>query len=123
MVFCNVGIDSGDTIHVREAGDCGGLGTQHGRLYIKIQVANDPVFRRDGADVHVDKKISFTQVNSFCSPSILILSIWTFESNAISHCWPQEPLYDPISVESNAISQTINDVKFFPFVWFMYHNL
>jgi len=55
------GIDSGDTIHVREAGDSGGLGTQHGSLYIKIQVANDPVFRRDGADVHVDKKISFTQ--------------------------------------------------------------
>jgi len=38
MVFCNVGIDSGDTIHVREAGDSGGLGTQHGSLYIKIQV-------------------------------------------------------------------------------------
>ncbi|XP_025813509.1 chaperone protein dnaJ 1, mitochondrial isoform X2 [Panicum hallii] len=55
------GIDSGDTIHVRDAGDSGGLGTQHGSLYIKIQVANDPVFRRDGADIHVNKKISFTQ--------------------------------------------------------------
>uniref|UniRef100_K3XWU4 CR-type domain-containing protein n=1 Tax=Setaria italica TaxID=4555 RepID=K3XWU4_SETIT len=55
------GIDSGDTIHVREAGDSGGLGTEHGSLYITIQVANDPVFTRDGADIHVDRKISFTQ--------------------------------------------------------------
>jgi DnaJ-class molecular chaperone len=30
-------------------------------LYIKLQVASDPVFVRDGADIHVDKKISFTQ--------------------------------------------------------------
>ena len=29
------------------------------------EVANDLVFKRDGADIHVDKKISFTQVNSF----------------------------------------------------------
>ncbi|CAO1947646.1 unnamed protein product [Urochloa humidicola] len=55
------GIDSGDTIHVREAGDSGGFGTEHGSLYITIQVANDPAFTRDGADIHVDKKISFTQ--------------------------------------------------------------
>nr|CAB3470010.1 unnamed protein product [Digitaria exilis] len=57
----SAGIDSGDTIHVAGAGDSGGLGTQHGSLYIKIQVANDPMFTRDGADIHVDKKISFTQ--------------------------------------------------------------
>ncbi|CAL5043805.1 unnamed protein product [Urochloa decumbens] len=55
------GIDSGDEIHVREAGDSGGFGTEHGSLYITIQVADDPVFKRDGADIHVDKKISFTQ--------------------------------------------------------------
>ncbi|CAL5051855.1 unnamed protein product [Urochloa decumbens] len=55
------GIDSGDKIHVREAGDSGGFGTEHGSLYITIQVADDPVFKRDGADIHVDKKISFTQ--------------------------------------------------------------
>ncbi|CAM0913766.1 unnamed protein product [Alopecurus aequalis] len=43
MKYANVtipaGVDSGDTIHV----------------------ASDPVFVRDGADVHVEKKISFTQ--------------------------------------------------------------
>lgn len=31
-----------------------------------IQVADDPVFTRDGADVYVDSNISFTQVR-ICS--------------------------------------------------------
>ncbi|KAE8775947.1 chaperone protein dnaJ 1, mitochondrial [Hordeum vulgare] len=65
MKYANViipaGVDSGDTIHVREAGNSGGHGAIPGSLYIKLQVASDPVFVRDGADVHVDKKISFTQ--------------------------------------------------------------
>uniref|UniRef100_A0ACD5ZQH6 Uncharacterized protein n=2 Tax=Avena sativa TaxID=4498 RepID=A0ACD5ZQH6_AVESA len=65
MKYANViipaGVDSGDTIHVREAGNSGGHGTLPGSLYIKLRVASDPVFVRDGADVHVDKKISFTQ--------------------------------------------------------------
>lgn len=55
------GLDSGDTINVSGAGDSGGLGVQSGNLHIKIQVGIDPVFTRDGADIHVDKRISFTQ--------------------------------------------------------------
>ncbi|KAF0902737.1 hypothetical protein E2562_019082 [Oryza meyeriana var. granulata] len=55
------GVDSGDTIHVPEAGHSGGHGALPGSLYIKLQVASDPLFVRDGADIHVDKKISFTQ--------------------------------------------------------------
>ncbi|XP_062233300.1 chaperone protein dnaJ 1, mitochondrial-like isoform X2 [Phragmites australis] len=65
MKYVNVtipaGIDSGDTIHVLEAGDSGGLGARPGSLYIKLKVASDPVFSRDGADIHVEKRISFTQ--------------------------------------------------------------
>ncbi|XP_062228459.1 chaperone protein dnaJ 1, mitochondrial-like [Phragmites australis] len=65
MKYVNVtipaGVDSGDTIHVPEAGNSGGLGAQPGSLYIKLQVAIDPVFVRDGADIHVEKRISFTQ--------------------------------------------------------------
>lgn len=38
LVFCNIGLDSGDTIDVPEAGDSGGLGVQSGNLHIKIQV-------------------------------------------------------------------------------------
>lgn len=55
------GVDSGDTIHVPKAGHHGGLGLRPGNLYIKLQVEKDPVFRRDGADLHVDARISFTQ--------------------------------------------------------------
>lgn len=65
MKYVNVtipaGVDSGDTIHVPEAGNSGGHGALPGSLYIKLRVASDLVFVRDGADIHVDKKISFTQ--------------------------------------------------------------
>ncbi|KAK3230995.1 hypothetical protein Dsin_002876 [Dipteronia sinensis] len=55
------GVESGDTIRVPEAGNAGGRGSQPGNLYIKLKVAKDPVFTRDGADVYVDSNISFTQ--------------------------------------------------------------
>ncbi|XP_054797192.1 chaperone protein dnaJ 1, mitochondrial isoform X3 [Prosopis cineraria] len=55
------GVDSGDTIHVPEAGHAAGRGGQPGSLYIKIKVAKDPVFARDGADIYVESNISFTQ--------------------------------------------------------------
>lgn len=54
------GVDSGDTIHVPKAGNQGGR-VHPGNLYIKLKVANDPVFLRDGADIYVDTYISFTQ--------------------------------------------------------------
>ncbi|KAK0576616.1 hypothetical protein LWI29_020582 [Acer saccharum] len=54
------GVESGDTIRVPEA-NSGGRGSQPGNLYIKLKVAKDPVFTRDGADVYVDFNISFTQ--------------------------------------------------------------
>ncbi|KAK4276851.1 hypothetical protein QN277_014955 [Acacia crassicarpa] len=55
------GVDSGDTIHVPEAGHAAGRGGRPGSLYIKIKVAKDPVFARDGADIYVESNISFTQ--------------------------------------------------------------
>ncbi|XP_031282673.1 chaperone protein dnaJ 1, mitochondrial isoform X2 [Pistacia vera] len=55
------GVDSGDTIRVPGAGNAAGRGSQPGNLFIKLKVANDPVFTRDGADVFVDSNISFTQ--------------------------------------------------------------
>ncbi|KAG4194090.1 hypothetical protein ERO13_A06G032676v2 [Gossypium hirsutum] len=55
------GVDSGDTIRVPEAGNIRRQGSQLGNLFIKIKVAADPVFTRDGADVYVDSNISFTQ--------------------------------------------------------------
>ncbi|XP_050377280.1 chaperone protein dnaJ 1, mitochondrial isoform X2 [Argentina anserina] len=55
------GVDSGDTIRVPEAGNSGPRGSQPGWLYIKLKVAKDPIFARDGADVYVDSNISFTR--------------------------------------------------------------
>ncbi|KAK9930348.1 hypothetical protein M0R45_027387 [Rubus argutus] len=57
------GVDSGDTIRVPEAGNSGPRGSQPGWLYIKLKVAEDPIFARDGADVYVDSNISFTQAS------------------------------------------------------------
>ncbi|XP_031497653.1 chaperone protein dnaJ 1, mitochondrial isoform X2 [Nymphaea colorata] len=55
------GIDSGDTIRVPRAGNSGRRGIPSGNLIIKIKVAKDPVFIRDGSDIYVDAQISFTQ--------------------------------------------------------------
>ncbi|XP_057725778.1 chaperone protein dnaJ 1, mitochondrial isoform X1 [Arachis stenosperma] len=55
------GVDTGDTIHVPEAGNAVKSGARPGSLYIKIKVAEDSVFTRDGADIYVDSNISFTQ--------------------------------------------------------------
>ncbi|XP_059638250.1 chaperone protein dnaJ 1, mitochondrial isoform X2 [Cornus florida] len=55
------GVDSGDTIRVPKAGNAGGRGIQPGNLYIKLKVAEDPIFAKDGADIYVDSNISFTQ--------------------------------------------------------------
>ncbi|ESW13225.1 hypothetical protein PHAVU_008G178400 [Phaseolus vulgaris] len=55
------GVDSGDTIHVPEGGNAAGSGGRHGSLYIKIKVAEDSIFIRDGANIYVESNISFTQ--------------------------------------------------------------
>lgn len=55
------GVGSGDTIRVPQAGNAGRQGVQPGNLYIKIKVADDPNFTRDGVDLYVDSYISFTQ--------------------------------------------------------------
>ncbi|GLT79872.1 hypothetical protein SLA2020_513430 [Shorea laevis] len=56
------GVDSGDTIRVPGAGNISRRGSHPGDLFIKLKVADDPIFSRDGAYVYVDSKISFTQV-------------------------------------------------------------
>ncbi|KAK9098045.1 hypothetical protein Syun_025090 [Stephania yunnanensis] len=55
------GIESGDTISVRGGGNSGGQRVLPGALFIKLKVAEDPMFHRDGADIYVDSHISFTQ--------------------------------------------------------------
>ncbi|XP_077214325.1 DNAJ heat shock family protein isoform X2 [Tasmannia lanceolata] len=56
------GIDSGDTIRVPKAGNSAGRGVHPGNLNIKLKVAKDSTFLRDGADIYVDSNIRFTQI-------------------------------------------------------------
>ncbi|KAL4555505.1 hypothetical protein LXL04_038126 [Taraxacum kok-saghyz] len=58
--FHELGVDSGDIISVPRAGNVGKR-SQPGTLIIKLKVAQDPVFQRDGADLYVDSNIGFTQ--------------------------------------------------------------
>ncbi|XP_048130666.1 chaperone protein dnaJ 1, mitochondrial isoform X3 [Rhodamnia argentea] len=55
------GVDSGDTIRVPGAGNAGARRRQPGNLFIKLKMAEDRTFTRDGADVYVVSEISFTQ--------------------------------------------------------------
>jgi curved DNA-binding protein len=54
------GIESGKKLRLAGKGLEGYGGTPPGDLYLKVHVAEDPVFRREGSDLLVDKEISLT---------------------------------------------------------------
>lgn len=55
------GVDDNETIKVFGSGGADPDGSQPGDLYVTIRVREDPVFRREGADIHVDAVLSITQ--------------------------------------------------------------
>ncbi|XP_057800462.1 chaperone protein dnaJ GFA2, mitochondrial-like isoform X1 [Salvia miltiorrhiza] len=55
------GVDHDETIKIPRSGGVDPDGNKPGDLYVKIKVREDPVFRREGADIHVDAILSFTQ--------------------------------------------------------------
>ncbi|XP_019056107.1 PREDICTED: chaperone protein dnaJ GFA2, mitochondrial-like isoform X2 [Nelumbo nucifera] len=55
------GVDDNETMKVFRSGGADPDGNQPGDLYVTIKVREDPVFRREGPDIHVDTVISFTQ--------------------------------------------------------------
>ncbi|XP_074588187.1 LOW QUALITY PROTEIN: chaperone protein dnaJ GFA2, mitochondrial-like [Curcuma longa] len=55
------GVDNDDTIQIRRSGGADPEGNQPGDLFVTIKVRNDPVFRREKSDVHVDAILSVTQ--------------------------------------------------------------
>ncbi|KAL3537347.1 hypothetical protein ACH5RR_000713 [Cinchona calisaya] len=55
------GVDNNQTMKVHGSGGADPEGNQPGNLYVTIKVREDPVFRREGADVHVDAVLSITQ--------------------------------------------------------------
>uniref|UniRef100_A0A2N9JB14 CR-type domain-containing protein n=1 Tax=Fagus sylvatica TaxID=28930 RepID=A0A2N9JB14_FAGSY len=56
-----MGVDNDETIKVSRSGGADPDGNQPGDLYVVIKVREDPVFRREGADIHVDAVLSITQ--------------------------------------------------------------
>ncbi|KAH7862706.1 hypothetical protein Vadar_008405 [Vaccinium darrowii] len=55
------GVDDNDTIKVYRSGGADPDGSQPGDLYVTIKVREDPVFRREGPDIHVDAVLSIPQ--------------------------------------------------------------
>jgi len=57
------GIDDGMRMRVPNEGETGGQGGQRGDLQIVIQVEAHPVFKRDGAHVHLERELTFAQAS------------------------------------------------------------
>ncbi|KAL6493885.1 Chaperone protein dnaJ gfa2, mitochondrial [Orobanche gracilis] len=55
------GVDNNETIKIPGSGGADPDGSQPGDLYVLIKVREDPVFRREGSDIHVDAVLSITQ--------------------------------------------------------------
>ncbi|KAH7289852.1 hypothetical protein KP509_30G021400 [Ceratopteris richardii] len=55
------GVKNGETLRLAGEGGAGPRGHPPGDLFVKLKVLPDPIFRRQGSDVHVDSSISFTQ--------------------------------------------------------------
>ncbi|XP_031255951.1 chaperone protein dnaJ GFA2, mitochondrial-like [Pistacia vera] len=55
------GVDNNETLKVFRSGGADPDGNQPGDLYVTIKVREDPVFRREGANIHVDAVLSVTQ--------------------------------------------------------------
>lgn len=55
------GVDDGETMKILRSGGADPDGNQPGDLYVTIKIREDPVFRREGSDIHVDAVLSVTQ--------------------------------------------------------------
>lgn len=55
------GIESGKRLRLAGKGEAGPYGGPPGDLYLRIEVLEHPVFRREGKDLTVDREISFAE--------------------------------------------------------------
>ena len=55
------GIDDGQTLQIKGQGDAGTNGGPSGDLNITVTVRPDPIFERDGYDIHTEIPITYTQ--------------------------------------------------------------
>ncbi|KAL9275940.1 Chaperone protein dnaJ GFA2, mitochondrial-like protein, partial [Drosera capensis] len=59
-ILC-AGVDNNEVIKVSRSGGADPDGYEPGDLYVNIRVRDDPVFRREGPDIHVDAILSIAQ--------------------------------------------------------------
>ena len=59
LVNIPAGINSGQQIRVSGKGGRGNNGGPNGDLYVEVLVNEDPSFRREGNDIHLDVPLSF----------------------------------------------------------------
>lgn len=55
------GVKYGEVIRLTGEGGAGPRGHAPGDLFLRLEVLPDPIFRRQGSDIHVDSSVSFTQ--------------------------------------------------------------
>jgi molecular chaperone DnaJ len=55
------GVDNGLSMKLSGEGGAGAAGSRSADLFVNLRVLEDPLFRRDGADIHFTTSISFTQ--------------------------------------------------------------
>jgi molecular chaperone DnaJ len=55
------GVDNGTRIRLAGEGEAGMLGGPRGNLYVVLRVEEDPVFRRDEFDIHMELPVSIAQ--------------------------------------------------------------
>lgn len=61
QVTIPAGVEEGSTLRLSGRGEAAPGGGQPGNLYVTLQIANDPRFERDGADLHTQIALSFPQ--------------------------------------------------------------
>lgn len=54
------GVESGKKLRVKGKGGKAGRGGQPGDVYILVHVADDPVFKREGFDIHVEAQVMYS---------------------------------------------------------------
>jgi curved DNA-binding protein len=54
------GVESGKKLRVKGKGGKAGRGGQPGDIYITVHVAEDPVFKREGFDLHVEAQVRYS---------------------------------------------------------------
>ena len=60
------GVDNGTRLRVSNEGDAGKMGGPPGDLYVFLSVDEDPVFKREGINIHSEVKISYLQAILGC---------------------------------------------------------